>query len=444
MDGKDLFFIADPAHVLKNLRGQLLNSKVFTLSDAIVAKNGLPFSEVNLEYVEAVLEHDSKRELKVAPNLSEVHINTGHFTKMKVGVAVQLFREAPPAIRFLVKEGLLKREAETTAWFMELISKCYALMSSRHPAMALSHRNKAKYSEALYTLHMAIETIRTTKMGTTSHWKPSQAGLLISTTAVLRLQELLLNDEGYEFLLTSRLLQDCLENLFSVVRLMKPVPNAYDMKCALRLVSVSQFLHTPRTGSYELDDREYLVDLLSQGKKACVENGVEEIDDSEIMFIEELSSTECSILFYLGGFILKGVLKSVKCTKCKDALLGTASDEYASLTALKEYVSDGNNLIYPSSGVMKALKDYEEHFTAINFWCADKIITMKSPLRSLTAYLSKIHRHSLCVCTEHKEAIYRMLTERYARIRLRIHLRQFPANSLNGNASKTCAGVNLS
>lgn len=125
-------------------------------------------------------------------------------------------------------------------------------------------------------------------------------------------------------------------------------------------------------------------------------------------------------------------------------LLGTATSEYASLTALKEYVCDGGNLIYPSAGVMKTLKDYEEHFTAINSWCTDKIITMKLPVRSLTTYLSNVHRSRLEVCTDHKEAIYSMLTERYARLRLRIHLRQFPAGSSNSYESKTCAGVNLS
>ncbi|XP_075748256.1 uncharacterized protein LOC142814162 [Rhipicephalus microplus] len=167
MHGKELFFMADPAHVLQNFRGQLLNAKVCTLSEATVAKNSLPSTEVNVEYVELVLEYDYERELKVAPNVSEVHTSTGHFTE--IGVAVQLFREAPPAIRFLIKEGLPKREAETTAWFLELISKWYALMSSWHPAMASSHRNKAKYSEALDTLRMAMETVRTMKMGTTSH-----------------------------------------------------------------------------------------------------------------------------------------------------------------------------------------------------------------------------------------------------------------------------------
>lgn len=64
---------------------------------------------------------------------------------------------------------------------------------------------------------------------------------------------------------------------------MKPVPTAQDLKCALRLVSVSQFLHTLQTRSYELDDREYLVDLFSQAKKQCPENLSEEIDDSEAL-----------------------------------------------------------------------------------------------------------------------------------------------------------------
>lgn len=239
IDGKELFFHTDPAHILKNLRGQLLSSTVFTLNDITVAEHNLPSSHVKLEHVQAVLDYDLERELKVASNLSEVHTSTGHFTKMKVGVAVQLFREAPPAIQFLVKEGLIEPEAETTAWFMELVSSWYALMSSRHPTMALSRRNMVKYSKALDRLNLAMETVRTMKVGVTSHWKPSQAGLLILTTVVLRLQKVLLDNEGYDFLLTSRLLQDCLENLFSVVRLMKPVPNAYDLKLALRLVSVS-------------------------------------------------------------------------------------------------------------------------------------------------------------------------------------------------------------
>lgn len=36
------------------------------------------------------------------------------------------------------------------------------------------------------------------------------------------------------------------------------------------------------------------------------------------------------------------------------------------LTALKEYVAEGDNLIYPINDVMHMLKIYEEHFAGIN------------------------------------------------------------------------------
>ncbi|XP_077485470.1 uncharacterized protein LOC144095680 [Amblyomma americanum] len=54
--------------------------------------------------------------------------------------------------------------------------------------------------------------------------------------------------------------------------------------------------------------------------------------------------------------------------RCKDALIGTVSSEYAALTVLKEYVSDGRNLIYPSSEVIRTLKNYEEYFTGAVAW----------------------------------------------------------------------------
>lgn len=95
-------------------------------------------------------------------------------------------------------------------------------------------------------------------MGKTAHWKPSQAGLLISTTVVLCLSDELLKKRGYRYLLTGRLIQDCLENIFSVVRLRKPIPSAYDVKCALKMICVSRYLHTPTSSNYNEDDSLHL------------------------------------------------------------------------------------------------------------------------------------------------------------------------------------------
>ncbi|KAH7950030.1 hypothetical protein HPB49_018801 [Dermacentor silvarum] len=234
LEGNELFFTSDAAHVIKKIQSQLLNSIDFTLTYATVWHHGLPSSKLKLEHVRAVVEHDYEKELKI-------HISKGHFTKMKVGIAVQFFKESPAAIRCLIREKVLEPEAETTAWFLELIAKWYKLMSSRHPSVALSCRDMAKYHAALHTLRLALETIQSMQMGSTSQWKPSQAGLMIAMTVVLRLQVILLKTDDYKFFLAGRLLQECLEKLFSVVHQRKPVPNAYDLKCALQLVCVSQF-----------------------------------------------------------------------------------------------------------------------------------------------------------------------------------------------------------
>ncbi|KAH7979683.1 hypothetical protein HPB49_010560 [Dermacentor silvarum] len=219
------------------------------------------------------------------------------------------------------------------------------------------------------------------QMGSTSQWKPSQSGLVIATTVVLRMQDVLLKTDDYKFFLTGRLLQDCLENLFSVVRQRKPVPNAYDMKCALKLKCVSQFLHTPATSSYGTDDSEYLADMILQGKRECGGDVEEEIDDAEIMFIEALTSIECSVLHHNGGFLVKGILKITDCEQCRAAMQGSASHEHAYLTALKEYAQDGSNLCYPSGEVMSSLISCDEHFKGITSW-TENLFTLKSPPKS--------------------------------------------------------------
>lgn len=118
-----LFFMADPAHVLKNICAQLFRMKTFTLGNEAAKDHNLPSGIVSVEHVEAVIEYDNKNDLKIANRLSEIHICTGHFTKMKANVAVQMFCEAVPAISCLIYQGVLPPVAEATAWFFSLVFK---------------------------------------------------------------------------------------------------------------------------------------------------------------------------------------------------------------------------------------------------------------------------------------------------------------------------------
>lgn len=136
----------------------------------------------------------------------------------------------------------------------------------------------------------------------------------------------------------------------------KSVLNAYNMKCALKLLCLRQFLHTQTNTSYDVVDSHYLVDILSRGMRECAEAKVDEINDAEVLFIVELTSTEFSILFHFRGFLVKGTLKTIdKSEQCRGAELGSSSSEYANLTRLNKYVWVGNHLRYPSDEVMSLL-----------------------------------------------------------------------------------------
>lgn len=444
LEDQKLFFMADPAHVLKNIRAQLLRSETFTLGQETVKEQDLPGETVSIDHIKAVLDFDADDDLKVANKLSDTHIGSGHFTKMKVNVAVQMFREAPPAIRYLIKQGELKPEAEATAWFLELVSKWYTLMSSRHPVVALSYFDPSKHEDAVKILQLTCTTFCRINMGKTTHWKPSQAGLLISTTVVLCLSDELLNKRGYRYLLTGRLIQDCLENIFSVLRLRKPVPSAYDVKCALKLICVSQFLRTPTSSSYNVDDSMHLADLLDPSiEKQVLEESREnqEAEELENVLLYGLTTVERDILAYVGGFLLKSILKSTdECKDCKAALVGN-DDKYSTLVQLKEYNQGAGKLIQPSRAVMEVLIECEEHFKT--FADEDGILALKTPFASILSALRRSVTVQLESCNMHRAQVEKALLERYVRTRLKIHLRQKQAQRVNGQSSKTCAAVNL-
>ncbi|KAH7973694.1 hypothetical protein HPB49_004016 [Dermacentor silvarum] len=344
-----LFFMADPSHVLKNVRGHLVRKDPMQVSDEIVAKYNLPSRVVSIEYVKAVLKLDAEQ-LKVAPNLSTLHVSNGHFTKMKVGVAVQLFREAPAAIRYLVERKELPPEAGTTAWFFETIFKWgYTIRTARHHVVSLSLLNKIRYEEAISTLKLAVEVVESLGIGIKKVWKPCQAGVVMSTAVVLQLHDILLKKRGYTFFVTGRLAQDCLENLFSVIRMISSVPRAYDVKNALKIVSVSQLLKVPKNSGYEADDSNNLVDFFSREIQDVRAEFQDPLDADDCAEVEPLSPVESDIVAHLAGYLVKPFISANKpCSSCIQTL---TADEHA-LVQLKEYKQGSRNLVYVSGTVL--------------------------------------------------------------------------------------------
>ncbi|TGZ46125.1 Uncharacterized protein DBV15_12800 [Temnothorax longispinosus] len=93
-------------------------------------------------------------------------------------------------------------------------------------------------------------------------WKPVQRGLVLTTTTALELQDFYLNTKKFGFVLLSRLSQDALENLFSMIRGKNPVPTPKEFKSALRMISAAQYFKPNKNGNYEAEDADFLFEYL--------------------------------------------------------------------------------------------------------------------------------------------------------------------------------------
>ena len=339
---KWLHFLADVPHVFKNIKSAIIRGNIFTLSDEIVEKHQLKSSTVSVEPLTDLAKFQEDLDLKLAPKLNMDSLVPSQFDKMKVSCASRVIsHEVSCGLKHLVDKEGRKEEYLTTAWLIESISHWFQLMTSRHPVLALSKLDGKKYDETIHFLEDMIQTFRCMKIGSKGHWKPIQTGVIISTTSVLDIAKELL-DGDHTFLLTSRLTQDCLENLFSLVRLRKPVPSLLDFKYALKTISTAQYLTYTSSGSYEKDDGEFLAEFLD---KKFQDLPKPETEISKINFTHEgepdMSVTERDTLYNLIGYCIHSIKKTeTTCSECLAEIVAADNQtphEAAALTLLKEY-----------------------------------------------------------------------------------------------------------
>lgn len=408
--------------------------------------------QVSLSYVRDVAQRDGTSALKLAPHLKDKHLDPNHYEKMSVSSALAVLNHSTgSAIRVLVKEGKMSPAAVTTAWFLETVYKWFRLMTSRTKSLAMSELNSRKHDDAVEFLSEVLDLFKKMTIhlpGKSPSWKPVQTGVVISTTAALSLQNLYLTQYNFKYLFLSRLTQDALENLFSVIRQKNATPRPLQFKTALRTITLSQFFQPCRTGNYEMDDAEYLADFISKrqaespseevlqqdGASAIQDESAWELpDDDDQMLAQvvdvlsdsqaamgELQSTDKQSLHYLCGYTVKAVCGKYKlCETCRSALTDTENKENASLTEFKSYrdTSEQNPLCMVSLAVFAMLEKCEVIFRSQEA----SIVDGTANLANLSAQaLCEFSRDHLPTC----HGVAQKLVDAFLLMRLRFALRK--------------------
>ena len=203
-------------------------------------------------------------------------------------------------------------------------------------------------------------------------------GLILGAKSVKELAVSLLTRQisPFSYVLTYKFSQDHLELLFSCIRSscgFNDNPDVPQFKATLRKILLRTSIKGNKYGNcsnLESGCNEPLFELKWKKSPLVTEEQNQAIEEDIPLrqfcqVIEQESSMTYykeNILAYIGGFVVRRILKSLTCKVCAEALLekGNKNIYYLSLINIK----NNGELIVPSKDVMKIVKKCESFFNA--------------------------------------------------------------------------------
>lgn len=342
---KKVYAIFDPIHLVKSLRNTLLKYDLHT-------KDG----EVSFKIIRSLYLFESENQTKMCPKLSKKHIFPNTFEKMNVRLASQVFsKSVASAIKTLVhlnKFVQRKTCALSTAQFVAKIDKLFDCLNSKklfdkNPYRSALQENNT-ISEYLIEMISYFEEI----VPNTSQKIYCIDGMIQSLKAIIQLSKDMFSSydkSNCYYILISRLNQDVIENLFSLVRYTNGCnnnPSISELNSILaKIISVKLINQEFENTNCEEDDANFLYkDLQSYSLEEYSSNEIhetdvfEETDEVSNSIINEIVAnlnTEIEISSnaiasnserYVCGYVLFKLLKKISCEQCKTRFLKQSNE----------------------------------------------------------------------------------------------------------------------
>ncbi|XP_055839315.1 transposable element P transposase [Episyrphus balteatus] len=380
-----IFTFYDFPHLLKNLRNLLICQDILT-----------PDGKVSFDVVRELYDIEKDNVAKMCPNLTEKHINSSAFDKMRVSLVTQVIsRTTVAAIRTLVETKKLKKTSNTvalsTASFFEQFDKLMDCMNSgslfdKNPFKSAIQEGNAVYKHIEDSLQYVKEIQRLNDLGSFHHIY----GIRHTLNATLGLyHKMTSSDQSITYILTKRLNQDVAENLFSVVRAMggnNKSPSVYELNILLAKVMSSRLLQcTPHSNC--LDDEDIPLDIHFENKAEndistdpIVSKSDQLIDMAlfheeyqEFLSIDTFDSDiriELTSLRYFSGYVVSKMLPKLNCPQCEELILKrdevlTCPSEFFLFAKNYAKNSDFGNLRAPSDLFFQVCKIHSATFEKI-------------------------------------------------------------------------------
>ena len=334
-NGKKIYAIFDVPHLFKSFRNNMLNGN-FNLNGKIIR-----FEDIRRTYE---IDKENKKS-RMLMKLTHSHLQPDNFQKMNVKLAVQIFSHSvASAIRTCIGTDELQSDtAENTANFIEFMNNLFDTLNSRihfspNPyRCALSKKNPI-VNETLEEASKVLTFLQKIdfKNGRVST-PPCFTGLVQTINAILQFFEEE-QENGCEYLMTNRLNQDPLENLFSIYRQKGGYnrnPTARTLRCLFRTNVINSLMTPAEASNCEVDEDNILpigdsaestsnsevceIYLPSIDNAQCTGNTDRRTTHEKSVPEELITSEQCSVA-YFAGYLANKCMKQHGCIRCKDSL----------------------------------------------------------------------------------------------------------------------------
>lgn len=295
---KRVHVFADVPHLIKLLRNHLLDSGLRV--------NG---RFINKSCLERLLEVNTN-DLKIAHKLTRLHLDAIGSQRQNVKLATQLFSNTnAAAIEWCGLNGYMKDclTWSETARFLSLINKWFDLFNSvckfgNHEGLHAYGTNLKKQNAIL---NEVTEVIKNLRVGKRNSLLPFQKGILLSNASLMRLYEDVTNqNKDITYIMTNRLNQDVIENLFAYIRAMggcfdHPTPLQFKYRLrwyVLGKYSSDVFTNNSNTNIQDTDDETCLTSDINFDNEVneVREENEGDTNDTEEMILENIQHFEPS------------------------------------------------------------------------------------------------------------------------------------------------------
>ena len=208
--GMQIVFMYDTPHLLKSIRNNLVKH------DFVIDHR-----TVRWKYIVSFCESDAKRHIRMAPRLTKTHTDQSPFSSMRVNLAAQIFSHTVAAgLCCYIDLGIITdAEAVHTADFLKLVDGLFDVFNSRTMAdKKLLRRPITDHSCHWQHLDKCADEFRQLSVVGCRSPVLCIAGWQLNMNALKLLWSKLKSEHKFDFLYASRLTQDSLENLFSIIR----------------------------------------------------------------------------------------------------------------------------------------------------------------------------------------------------------------------------------